>query len=237
LEPVLVSLKRLIDDPVRAVRVEAAWALRRQLDTNSLAARDLTQYLDHNLDQPAGRLQVGVFHLDRGDLPRALASFEQAVKWDHGSAPLRHAYAVALSLDGRRHEAVQELEAACQIAPKDAESRYKLALALNEVGRLKDTIAALAEAVKLEPRFVQAWYNLGLACSSAGEDEQALDALLRAEALDLSWAAAPYARATILARLGRTEEARRAARRTLELEPNHAGAEALLRLLPPPKLE
>ena len=226
------ALARLLLDPVRSVRVEAAWAARARLDTNSPAAKDLLAYLRHNADQPSGLLQMGVFHLDRGEAAPALALFRQAVKWDQGSVPLRQALAVALSLEGYRQEAVRELEAACQLAPRDAESRFKLGLALNEAGKLKEAIAVLAEAVKLEPQYVQAWYNLGLAYSAAGQDEPALDALLRAESLSPLSPQIPYARATILVRLGRATEARAAARRALELQPDFPEATALLDALP-----
>jgi tetratricopeptide (TPR) repeat protein len=227
------ALERLLRDPVRSVRVEAAWGLRATLDTNCPAAADLFTYLAQNVDQPSGLLQVGVFHLDRGEVQTALPFLEKAVQWDKASAPLRHALAVALSLQGRRREAVRELETACKLAPREAEYRFKLGLALNETGRLDDALSALAEAVKLEPRFAQAWYNLGLAYSAAGQTDSALDALIRAESLDPSSAQAPYARATILARLRRLEEARAAVRRALELQPNHPEARTLMQLLTP----
>ena len=51
-------------------------------------------------------LQRGVFELDRGGTEAALALFRRAVSWDAGSAPLRHALAIALNLQGKTEEAV-----------------------------------------------------------------------------------------------------------------------------------
>ena len=51
---VLAALKARLNDPVRAVRVEAAWVLHHSVDTNSPAGADLMTYMRHNLDQPAG---------------------------------------------------------------------------------------------------------------------------------------------------------------------------------------
>lgn len=220
-----------LNDPVRAVRVEAAWALHSSVDTNSTAGRDLLNYLHYNSDQPSGSLQLGVFHLERGEVGKAMNYFQRAVKWDTNSAPLHHALAVALSIEGKTEAAVQSLRTACALAPEDAEYRFKLGLALNEAGRLKEARAALAEAVKLDPQYAQAWYNLGLAHNALGDTAAALEALLRAESIDGRSAQIPYARATILARLGRTEEARAAARRALELQPGHGDAAGLLRVL------
>lgn len=229
--PVASALAAGLVDPVRNVRVDAAWVLRHTVDTNSTAGRDLMDYLRHNADQPAGALQLGMFHMDRGDATTAVDYFQRAVSWDTNSAPLYHALAVGLSLQERSAEAVTALESACRLAPNDAELRYKLGLAFNEVGRLNDARAALEQAVKLEPRFGRAWYNLGLAYAAQENPEAAVDALLRAESLDARSAQIPYARATVLARLGRVDEARRAAQRALELQPGHPQAQGLLQAL------
>ena len=218
-------------DPVRSVRIDAAWALRRTLDTNSTAGRDLLAYLHHNADQPAGAMQMGVFHLDRGDAATAVDYLQRAVSWDTNSAPLYDALAVALSIQGRSAEVVSVLQSACRLAPREAEYHYKLGLAFNEVGRLNEARMALEEAVKLDPQFARAWYNLGLAYAAQENSQAALDALLRAESLDAQSAQIPYARATILIRLGRTDEARRAAQRALELQPGNPQAQGLLREL------
>jgi tetratricopeptide (TPR) repeat protein len=226
--PVRAALRARLNDPVRAVRVEAAWALHATVDTNSPAGAELLAYLRHNYDQPAGALQMGVFLMDRGELASALDYFRRAVKWDPYSAPLYHALAVALSADGKAHEAVDALETACRLAPREAEYQFKLGLALNEVNRLNDACAALKRATELDPRYARAWYNLGLAYSGQGKDEPALEALLRAESLDPNSPEIPYARATILARLGRMDEARRAAQRAVELNGNFQAARQLL---------
>jgi tetratricopeptide (TPR) repeat protein len=227
----LAVLGRLLEDPARWVRVEAAWAMRAHLDTNSVAGRDLLYYLDHNADMPSAMLQKGVFFLDRGEAEAALQLFRKAVSWDAGSAPLRHGLAVALSVLGKTEEAVRELEAACRLAPQDAEMRFKLGLALNEAARPREALAALEAAVKLDARFAKAWYNLGLAYSAQELPERALEALTKAESLSPSSPQIPYARATILVRLQKTDEARAAARRALELQPGYTEALVLLQML------
>jgi Flp pilus assembly protein TadD len=231
-QPAVMSvLNARLSDPVRSVRIESAWAMRSTVDTNSVAGADLLAYLRHNADQPGGALQLGVFHLDRGDVANAMSYFRRALTWDTNSAPLYHALAVALSMEGKATEAVDALRTACRLAPRDSEYRYKLALALNEVGQLDAARVALEETVKLDPQFARAWYNLGLAYAGQEKLDQALNALMRAESLDARSPQIPSARATILARLGGTEEAKAAARRALELQPSYREAVELLQAL------
>jgi Flp pilus assembly protein TadD len=222
------ALPARLSDPVRSVRIDAAWALRAILETNSGAGIDLVNQLRHNADQPAGALQLGVFFLDRGDIGASLVWLERAVRWDTNSAPLHHEFAIGLSKAGRMEEAIRELETACSLAPREAEYRFKLALALNEKGDADGARQALQEAVKLDPKFARAWYNLGLAHNSAGQTDEALKCLIRAESIDAESALIPYARATILARLGRVDEARKAVRRALELQPDFPAAKELM---------
>jgi tetratricopeptide (TPR) repeat protein len=237
LEPaanVAARLPALLDDPSRAVRIDAAWALRRSVDEHSRAGSELMHYLEFNRDQPVGLTQWASYLQDRGDATGALAAFRLAVDWDGGSAPLRSNYAIALNLAGQAEEAAKQLGEAMRLAPRDAQMRYTYALALNEVGRESEARAELEQAVQIEPRFARAWYNLGLARNAAGQTEQALEALARAEALDPRNAQAPYAAATILMRLGHVGEAAEAAQRALAIDPHYAEAAELLRTLSRP---
>ena len=225
------KLTALLNDPARTVRINAAWALRGTVDTNLPAGRELLRFLDLNADQPVGQMQKGEFYFARGDLPAALGHYQKAVAWDANSAALRHEYAVALSAAGRPQEAIDQLEAASRLAPKEAEYFYDLGLAWNELGDVAKTITALESAVKLDPRHARAWYNLGLARNADGQVEVALTALLRAESIAPGDARIPYARATILAKAGRAAEALAAVQRALEVQPDFPAAAQLRQML------
>jgi len=231
----LPVMERLLDDPVRSVRVAAAWALRGSVHLQSTAGREMVHALDWVADQPGGQMQKGVLALARDDLTHALAHFQKAVSWDPNSAPLHHELAVALSMAGRQHEALRHVQQAARLEPKEPEYQFKLALAWNEVGSLKQAVEALEKTVALEPRHARAWYNLGLARNSQGRPAEALQALQRAEAADPADARIPYASATILAQLGRVAEARAAAQRALELQRQFPQAEELLERLRQPR--
>jgi len=130
---------------------------------------------------------------------------------------------------GRPRDAIAALQEAIRLDPREAEYHYKLALGWNETGNLAKTVSALVRAVQLNPRHARAWYNLGLARNGMNQPEAALAALLKAETVSPNDPDPPYARATILRRLGRIPEAIEAAQRTLEIQPGHPSALALLR--------
>ena len=225
------ALQARLNDPVRNVRIAAAWSLRATLDTNSLAGIELQHYLDINADEPVGQLNKGNFSYARNDLPAAAQHFQKAVDWDVHSAPFHQSLAVVLSALNRPQEAVQTLEQAVRFSRDDAESHYQLGLAYNGVGNLTNALAQLAIAVRLEPRHVLAWYNLGLAQNALGQTDAAIGSLLRAESLAPDDARIPYARATILARLGRSREAIGAAKLSLKIDPSSAEARQLFQTL------
>ncbi len=222
------ALKNSLNDPVRAVRVNAAWAIRNEIDPSSLAARELDHFLRINSDQPGGQIQLGTWMLAKHDPVAALGHFEKAVQWDPYSAPLHHELAVLYSMLNRPGDAVRELQEAIRLEPNQAEFHYKLALGWNELRNLQEVVQALENAVRLDPGHARAWYNLGLARNSLGQTTAAIDALLRAETADPKDPRIPYARATILAQTGRTAEARAAAERALAMEPGYPAARALL---------
>ena len=224
-------LKRLSQDNVRSVRLRAAWALRSQIDTNSPLGKELMASIVYNSDQPAGLLQLGVFHFDRGEPDKALEFLKKALEWEPKSPALHYALAVCYSVMGRAAEAIAMLEKACQLNPHEAEYKFKLALAYNEAGLRSKTISTLEETVKLDPEFSRAWYNLGLAYNSVGRYEDALAALNRAEVLNEYSAEIPYARATILLNLGKLEEAKQAVLRALKISPDYKPALELLKEL------
>ncbi len=230
-ETVAKAIQTKLADPLRNVRIAAAWALRATLDTNSVAGQDLLRMLAFNADQPSGQMQIGVFQLARNNPEAALACLKKAVDWDGYSPVLRQQLAVLLSSLGRMPEAVTQLEEAIRRTPRDAQSHYQLALACNETGDLPRAVKELATTVELEPRHARAWYNLGLAQNALGKTDEAIQALVRAESAEPRDASIPYARATILARLGRIEEARTATRRALELQPGFNAARTLLQSL------
>ncbi len=241
MEPLLVvnspsaraTVNQLLSDPIRSVRLAAAWSLRSTLDEASPVGKELQQMLALNADQPSGQLQQGAYYFARNDGPNALLHYQKAAQWDPNSAPIRHELAVAYSTVGKPQEALHELQEAVRLEPNTAEYHFKLSLACNEVGDVEGTIRSLEQTVKLEPQYARAWYNLGLARNGKGDAAGAVSALRQGEQANPNDASIPYARATIHARLKQMDEAREAATKAVQIQPENQDALQLLRSLQP----
>jgi predicted CXXCH cytochrome family protein len=211
-------LRGMLSDPVRGVRIAAAWELRGELGLESRAGRELEHMLSLNADQPLGQAQRAVFELDRGRPALAREHYAKSIEWDPLSVPLRRDFAVLLSALGLLPEALFQTREAARLEPLSAENHYRLGLALNETGDLQGAVGALEEAVRLDAQHERALYNLGLAYHRVGRSTDAVELLSRAERCNPEDPRIPYARATVLVQQGRRDEAMTAAERALELD-------------------
>lgn len=225
------AVGKLLDDPIRSVRVAAAWDLVDTLDLASKAGKELTHALDINADQPTGRMRLSQFAYLRGNTKAAVQQIRKAIEWDPNSPPFHHDLAILLNMAGDNAGAIKALRRAIELDPNESEYPYKLALALAETGDVKGSMQQLEACVRLDPGNSRAWYNLGLAYHSNQEPQKAIEALLRAEATGPADASVPYARATIHAQLGQRDEAMQAAMRALQIRPDYREAMQLMQSL------
>ena len=229
--PIAGKLQPLLNDPIRSVRIAAAWALCETLDLDSRAGKELVHSLDLNADQPNGRMQLAQFASRRGDTAAAIRHIRKAIEWDPNSPPFHHDLAILLSTTGDHQAAVNSLQQAIHLDPENADYHYKLALALNSLGSTAAATTELEKTVQLDPTQSRAWYNLGLARSRANRPQEAIATLLKGEAADPTDAAIPYARATLHARLGQKNQALAAATLALRLHPDFPEAQQLVEIL------
>ncbi|MBI4878091.1 MAG: tetratricopeptide repeat protein [Planctomycetes bacterium] len=222
------ALLGLLEDPCRAVRVQAAWTLRAEVDLASRAGQDLLNYLGQNADQPAGVMMEATLRLDRGEVARAIELLRLAVAWEPNSAATHQNLAIALSRAGRPLEALPHCERACELMPEDAALWYSLGLARAEAGEGRGAVAALETSCRLDPGLARAWYNLGLARKELlGDAAGGIAALETATALEPESAAFWYALAALCRDVGLVERAAEAADRALAVDPSHRSARAL----------
>jgi predicted CXXCH cytochrome family protein len=225
-------LMPLLSDPVRLVRLDVAWALSPDLPASSPARRELGDYLQLTLDQPAGRLRLGQDLANRGDLIGAEREMQRAVEWDPHSPGIRETQAMVLAGLGRMAEAGNAFyRAAEQAGNRGAPVAQRAGLAFAEAGQMAEAENALRLALRIDPRTHRARYNLGLLLAQADRLSEAAKELQAAESLAPNIAEYPFALATVLLRLGDRNAARAAAERTLRLEVAHAGAQQLLQSL------
>ena len=196
---------------------------------DSPARRELDAYLAVTADQPAGRMRIGQDLFNRGRGAEAEAALRKAVDWDPNSPGILDALGVVLNELGKTSGGRRRA-----LARRAAQSdRRELGLQRRPCVRRRpqasDAEFALRETVRRNPRHDRAWYNLGLARAANRPHREAIAASQHAEQIAPNVADYPYARATILWQRGDREAAQAAARRTLEIDPAHAEANALVR--------
>ncbi|MEM7263566.1 MAG: tetratricopeptide repeat protein, partial [Planctomycetota bacterium] len=197
LERFVSGIAPLIDDPVRAVRVEAAWALRllpppgadpaaqpKFWIDGTRAETDLQTYLAGAADQPGGLLQRGTYYFERGQTAKALEYFRRAVEWNPTAAGYHHSLSVALSASGSPREAVKAMRRAHELEPENGSLAYSLALALAEIESFEEAEEKLVLATKLTPGFARAWFNLAQLRWQEGNLDGARESITEAERLE-----------------------------------------------------
>jgi Flp pilus assembly protein TadD len=148
-EVVAAALKAMLNDPVRNVRVAAAWVLRATVDMQSHAGRELERSLALDADQPTGQYRQAMVLLARQRLPEALLHLQKAVEWDPFSPPLRYECAMVLSQLGRTTEALATMSQAEKLAPDDPQVVYGKAAILARAGRYEEARVAANRALEL----------------------------------------------------------------------------------------
>ena len=229
-EPSRESVRALLQDPARLVRLDAAWALSPELPEDSTARRELDAYLPLSLDQPSGQVRRGQDLANRGRYADAEKSIRLAAQWDPNSPGIYEALGFVLNARGSTQPAADAFFRAAQLSPRDATAAYHAALAFAEARQPADAEKAFRLALERDPKFDRAWYNLGLLLAETERLSEATAALKKAESLAPTSADYPYALATVLLRTGDRGGALAAARRTLALDPRHAGVRKMLGL-------
>ena len=225
------SLRSLTKDPLRAVRIESAWSLRREVDPGSAVGDELWSYLKLHLDQPGGLLRMGAYHMDRNHPKVALPYLRRSVHWDPRSPAFREALALCMSRLGNAAGAARELQVANDLEPESPSLAFLLGLALAEVDNLESAAESLKRATELDPDFSRAWYNLALTLSKLGRNEEALKSLYPIKEYELESPDILFAKSSILHHLSRDGEAIEAARRAVELNPERPDIRRFLNYL------
>lgn len=189
----IAALVPLLDDPIRAVRIEAARALtsvpRSALDPR-LAARfeaalaELVDAQAASADLPGAHLNLGVLHSRQGNLAEAERAYRLALRLDPAFAAAALNLANLLNRQGRNDAAETALRETIERAPGEGELHYSLGLLLAEAGRYEPAAASLGRAARLLPAHARVRYNQGLVLQRLGRMAAAEAALVAATAVD-----------------------------------------------------
>jgi len=225
-------LPRMLEDPVRVVRMDAARALagEPELRLPVEAARKfgaaLDEYIDaqrFNADRPEAHLNLGVLYLVRGEIDKGQAAFRKALAIDPTFVQAAVNLADSYRAQGRDSEAEAALREALKANPESAVLHHALGLALVRQKRVPEAISELESAAKLAPDDPRLAYVYAIALHDTGQRDPAR------KVLEANVARHPYDRESLAAlaiyerEAGELDRARGRVRLLQELEPEDQG--------------
>lgn len=232
--PLLVPL---LDDDVRAVRVETGRALAAvpsgilEPPEDARLRRAVAEYEAGQravADLPTGRMNLALLYTDQGRLDEAERQYRTAIAQAPLFLPPVANLAQLLAARGRRADAEAVLREGVSRMPREGELHYSLGLLLAENGELDQAAVALERAAALLPDRPRVHYNHGLVLQRLGSRAEAGAALERAARSAPDEPAFARALAIYYVQAGRWREARDEARRWMALAPGDPDARTVL---------
>jgi predicted CXXCH cytochrome family protein len=230
----------LLDDPVRAVRIEAVRVLAAVPQEAMSAAqrqsfeRAAAEYIAAQAvmaETAEAQSNLAGFHADLGQADKAEAAYRKALTIEADYVPAIVNLADLYRRLDREPDGAALLEAAVGRLPDSAELHYALGLSRVRQEDMTAAVAAFREAVALAPETTSYRYVLALALNGEGAWPEALKVLEEAHGRDPHDRDVLYALATINRDRGFRQLALKYARRMVELDPGDRQAQDLLRAL------
>jgi tetratricopeptide (TPR) repeat protein len=155
----VAALSPMLNDPVRAVRIEAARLLApavASLDEKSRTGFDqaLVEFeaaQTENADRPEALANLGNLYSSRGETTRAEAAYRKAIALDPGFVPAYANLADLYRAGGRDADAERTLRDGLRMVPNAATLHEALGLALVRQKKKQAALAEFAAAVKAAP--------------------------------------------------------------------------------------
>jgi len=160
----------LLNDPVRAVRMEAAIKLlvipedqfpekKRGLLKDVLA--EYKEAMEYTSDFAASRHNLGNFYSNTGNQEEALKHYLEAIRIDNEFYPAKVNLAMAYNAQGDNEKAELLLKDVVKSNPEINDVYYSLGLLLAEMQKYEEATVYLKKAGELMPNNARVFYNLG----------------------------------------------------------------------------
>jgi len=230
-------LAPLLDDPVRAVRMETARAMagapRDGLTDAQRAAlvRGLAEYVageQFNADRPESHVNLALLYMAERRVADAETALRTALELNPRFTPASVNLADLYRATGRDAQGERVLRDALERDPRSAAAHHALGLVLVRQRRVPEALAELETSARLAPESARYGYVYAVAFHDTGRTKAAIDALSRVLARH------PYDRDTLAALVSYTREQgdhRQAllyARRLAEIEPANTDVRQLV---------
>ena len=179
-------LQPLIADPVTSVRLAVAENLapvplaqipEEQAEALRAVFAEYVAIAQEHADMPGTQLQLGMFLLNRGDLPAAEKAYREALYLNPQLLPARLNLADLLRVMQREDEARSELQTALEIAPNNSAALHSLGLLETRAGNRAVALDYLRRAAEQETEGTRHRYVYAIALHDSGEQNQAVSVL------------------------------------------------------------
>jgi len=217
-----------------AIRPDAMLARLRRGETYlrrgdlDLAARDFRSAasLDPTATRPLESLADVLYAQER--FKRAAETYEERLKLDDRSAPIRYKLALARYRDGAVESALAEARRASVLDDQLADPYYLAALCLRDRARPVEAVAAFKEAIERSPALLPAREELADMFAADGRVGEQIEQLQALAALDSNRAERQIAIGLAQAHAGNTDLAVATLSATLEHAPDQSPVNAAL---------
>jgi len=219
----------LLRDPVRTVRMEAAWVLadvpvdRLPMDDRDAFDSALADFVDAqmaNADRPEAQLALGNLAVRQGRGGDARRAYEEAIRLYPEFVPAYGNLADLFRSVGQDEEAARVLTSGLDQLPGNAELLHVLGLLRVRQGRMDDALDLLSQAARQRPDDVRFGYVYAIALNGAGRTTDALAELVRVHEVVPADREVLAALVTVNRDTGDLEQARLYAKKLLSLAPD-----------------
>ena len=173
----------MLDDPVRAVRIEAARVLasipagelsKAQRASLDKALREAVSAQQAMAERPEAQTYLGGLYAALGDTEKAVAAYKTAMELNAVYVPAYVNLADFYRAQGRETEAEKVLRRAAKVSPGNAEVHHALGLSLVRQQRTDEGVEELRLASTSAPDNARYIYVYAVALNSTGKAEQAV---------------------------------------------------------------
>jgi tetratricopeptide (TPR) repeat protein len=166
-------------------------------------------------------LQQGDIFIASKDYESALASYDEALKFQPGDETVHRERGFVLLNVGRYEEALANFDKSIEIQPENDKTWLYRGYALGELGRYEEAFESFDNATKIQPEDEQNWLYRGHALRSLGRSQEAIDSYKKALEINPESYSTLNALGFSFHKLSRYQEALEQYNRALQIRPDY----------------
>ncbi len=234
------DLISLLNDPVKAVRFEAAVVLslvpEDQFPEKSRHAlkEALIEYqeaMEYSADFAASRHNLGNFYNNTGDPTKAIEQYKAAIRIDDLFYPAKVNLAMIYNRQSENEKAEILLKNVVENHPEILDVYYSLGLLLAEMQKFDEAVNYLEQAGRLMPDRARVFYNLGLICQYQNQNNKAEKALKQTLIIEPDNFDFLFALADFYVKTNQFDKAKPLAQKLTELYPQNTVGNDILKMI------